>query len=80
MGELTKAHVRALQAVKDGKVRRTYRQQGNVLKAAGHSSAVLWELSGMGAFRDAPGNGTYRCPQVLTPKGIALLSQAGPAS
>mgnify|MGYP001057053333 FL=1 len=76
-GKLTKARLRALEAVADGKVKRVYRGGGNVLLGPkGVSSTTLWHLYRAGLIRDGEmtrGAVEVRCPQVLTPAGRAAL-------
>jgi len=77
MARMTKAQIRALQAVEAGTVKRVYRATGNVLIGpTGVSSRTLWSLAGL--IRDGSIERGGLIPvyiQELTPLGRATLKE-----
>lgn len=75
---MTPSEIKALEAVKAGKVECVYRTKGSVMRGPA-SARILWRLRIDCLIADAPRSGAkgafeIRCPQVLTGKGIAALS------
>jgi hypothetical protein len=77
---LTRAEVNALFAVRDGKVTRVYRANGNVMRGPkGIGAATLWRLDAKRLIADGRSNGgcyETRCPMELTSAGTAALDWA----
>jgi hypothetical protein len=78
---LTPAQLRALTAVRDGRVsQRFFRNRNGFLRPKGVSPISLYKLQQLGLIEAAPGPGPYH-PQELTVKGLAILkTRAGRSS
>lgn len=77
MSDLSKAEFETLRAVKEGRVDREYRRDGNVFKPlAGISPKVLWSLLRKGLIRDgndSSGGIVITCKMALTKAGEDAL-------
>lgn len=78
MTKLTVAQRRALEAVRDGKIVREYKDDGNVFLCPPGigSRAVLWKLEKLGLIREGRSVGLTMADMDLTDNGRMALRQA----
>lgn len=72
--------LKALQAVADGRVTRTYYGSGSRIRGGGTSAAVLWRLVSDGFIEDGDGHPSFLNTYKMKLTGTGVKTLAGSAS